>query len=192
MNDGSRNGMKRKRAQTTYRRPTYQKRRPQYMEPLQNEVVSTYLASTGANNKIALTVPVRPDVDVGGTAAPLWSIISGRYDEFRVKMFVIDIILEQSDRPGFSVIDRSNAEMADPTNFVKDRNHKLHTIASDSKKVTLMWKPSVSADYDFHSTSNPAATIPAYLHFLQHGLANGTPIAEIRTKAYVQCKGQKN
>lgn len=166
--------------------------RPQYVEPTAKEVVTTYTANTGAASKIALTMKVTPDVDVLGNAAPLWSTISSRYDEYRVTMFTADIILEQSDRPAFSVIDRSNAEMADPTNFVKDRNHKLHTVSSDSKKVTIMWKPNSPSDDDWHSTSNPQAYTPAYIHFLQHGLTNATPIAEVRTKAYIQCRGQKN
>ena len=176
------------------KKPAARRSRPQYVEPLHKEVVCTYRTIEGNANAIGMTVACRPDTDAGGvTAAPLWSLLSSRYDEYRVKMYVIDIICEQSDRPAFSVIDRIASVMNDPSHFMRDRNHRLHSLTSDNKKVTLMWKAQTSSDNDFRSTeaNTVAAAVPSYMHFLQTGLADAAPKVEVRTKCYVEMRGEK-
>lgn len=183
--------------QTTYKRrpmakPRMMRRRPQYVEPIQNEVLSSYVADAGAANNLQLKVECRPDVDIKGVATPNWNIVSSRYDEYRIKMVVLDLILEDTSRPIFSLIDRSNDAKSDTNTFMKDRAHKMHTLTTDNKKVSLMWKPNVSADYDWKSTSTPAAHIPAFMHILMQNTAEVAPKFECRLKVYVECKGQKN
>ena len=186
-----------KRTSSSYSRSAHGRKKPmtrraQYVEPIMKEVLCSYVANSGADNKVSMATAVRPDKDAAGGTTPLWPTILARYDEFRVKMFVMDIILEQSDRPGFSVIDRDATVKAEPSNFVKDRNHRLHTLTQDNKKVTLMWKPTTSSDYDFKNTGDVATSAPAFLHFLQTGLADVNPKAEVRIKCYIDCRGQKN
>lgn len=175
------------RKATVPRRRTY---KPQYRERLIAEKLCSYSVHTGSNNKCEQNLSIAPS-----DSFPLWSTLKNRYDQFRIKMAVFTVVMEQNDKPVFSLIDRDSAAISSVDGFMKDRNHKMNVLDGDNKKITITWKPTVGSDYDFQNTTpaSPATISPvAHVKILQDALSAAAPVCEIRTTLYLQCKGQKN
>jgi hypothetical protein len=176
--------MKKTMARRAPIRRTY---KPQYQERLIPEKLCSYAVHTGSNNKCQHTLAVKPD-----STFPLWTTLQNRYDEYRIKMAVFTVIMEQNDKPVFSLIDRTSDVISTVDGFMKDRNHKMNVLDGDNKKITITYKPTTSTDYDFQATGGASQSAPAHIKILQDALSASAPVCEIRTTLYLQCKGQKN
>lgn len=170
-------------------------------EPVYHEVISSFTQVTGVGNKIQITLPIQPNLaaptapGTAGTTAPGYTALAARFNSYRISRMIVELIVEQSDKPMFSLCNRVGTALTETDHFMI-KGHRMHVIDATDKKVTIEYKPVTADDREWRLTS-PAGVATnthtiGYMHILQAGLAAANPKAEVRIRTYLDCKGQKN